>query len=299
MAKRKINQLFDYLYEYYQNHEEELYDLFELIKFPIDDEDENTKDMVLINVVHSLMGIAVIVKAEKTIIEINDVEFLAALNKKEYDLCRIILLDYFYHAFIGVNVKWVDEPTKLSRHILVPIRNRISDLMYAIVTSLRADEKQMMQLNTPFVSFIETNNPLENYSHLYDTASIYPLLSLMDCKNIRLSYGDLLDYEFKVKLTKIRYISNPELYSKNVIVKKANGYGIYENKIEDLYSYLFDPSSIELPFDFNDANILELNQYIELDFELAKLHYQGIDIDAFIESLTDELEVENVETIEA
>lgn len=299
MAKRKINQLYDYIYEYYKNHNDEMIELFDLIGFPMDIQIEDFDDIMLVKVVHSLMGIAIIVNSNRTILEVNDIELLASIKRKDFELCRLILLDYFYHAFISVNVKWVDAPNRLSRNLLIPIRNTVQDFICAVVSSFRATDRQEVQLYTPYISFKLTDNLNEIVANLSSSASLYPILSFMDTKPINITYGQLGDYEFKVKFGKVKYLSKPEKYCRNVIVTKAKGYGIYEDKIEDLYYYLEDPKSIELPFNFDDSSISELNQTIEVDYEISKLHYMGFDVDALIDDLVEEMFEDESESFEA
>ena len=90
MAKRKINQLYDYIYEYYKNHNDEMIELFDLIGFPMDIQIEDFDDIMLVKVVHSLMGTAIIVNSNRTILEVNDIELLASIKRKDYELCRLI-----------------------------------------------------------------------------------------------------------------------------------------------------------------------------------------------------------------
>ena len=299
MAKRKINQLYDYIYEYYKNHNDEMIELFDLIGFPMNNQIKDFDDIILVKVVHSLMGIAIIVNSNRTILEVNDIELLASIKRKDFDLCRLILLDYFYHAFISVNVKWVDAPNRLSRNLLIPIWNNVQDFICAVISSFRANDRQEVQLYTPYISFKLTDNLNEIVANLSSSASLYPILSFMDTKPINITYGQLGDYEFKVKFGKVKYLSKPEKYCRNVIVTKAKGYGIFEDKIEDLYYYLEDPKSIELPFNFDDSSISELNQTIEVDYEISKLHYMGFDVDALIDDLVEEMFEDESESFEA
>ena len=284
MAKRKINQLADYLFEYYNSHEEDLLDIINTLNMPFDEENEDFKEFALNKSLTSLMGIALIINSNIDLYAPLDDVLRNSIKKKDFEACRKILEQYFYHVFIEVSCKWVDFPTKLSRNILVPVRNTLGDLIYAVLAAFRCEGKHEAEINTMYKTFVPLNDIEQTKYDRVEVADVFPILSLIENESL-ITYDFIENYDFKIKYLKAKYIKNEELSLCNVIVNKAKGYGINEDNIADLYSYLEDPSSVELPFNFDDVDIEELKELVDADFDIIRMRYYGVDVDEFLENI--------------
>lgn len=211
-------------------------------------------------------------------------KFISEIKKKDYYNAFLTVLHEWKHSFIECSIKWDKYPKELSRSILIPLRNTIADLIYAILASLRADCFIIPRLTScgstfvlPLEDFIEDEDKDDNTYPANNNTIVSLYLNTINNK----FEVELLPYEHNLicSFKKPQYILDDK-YPYNIIVNKAKGYGLYELDMDSLIEYIEEfkqSGNINkdiIAIDFFNTNTKELKEMAEGYYIYAFTKYE-------------------------
>ena len=206
-------------------------------------------------------------------------ELKKLVNEKKYEDAFHSTLYEWENAYLAITVKST-EINGLTRKLLIPYRNNLSDLMYAVLGSLRTMAYHLMHIRKcgcTYVTDIEGNEDFPDF----EIASEYYAFEILNLNNATFTYDYGEDWSFKITNRKSKYITNDRHFD-DVILEDASGYGIYEDAKWMLMDYVEDNEAEYegvkikdlLGFDYYNAELEELKEDINGYFEGVKLSYE-------------------------
>ena len=293
ISKKKVNAFLDFIANYYDENPKELEKIAERLYGEYFE--EGTAVFVT-----SVAMVAIALLGGYAFDDEHYSDFCKYFHLKDYKKCLEICEYLHGHAYYALTVEWNSYPKLLSRHLLVSARCNLSELMYAVMAAFRCEGYHLVDLThkgevfEPIYSII--NSDSMSPAKPGEIAGI-SLISRSAKSTVMYDFGD--GWEFNIRFRKPVIITDNEEYP-HVILQKGKGYGIFEdnryileNFIEDP-DFLFDGQMVKnmIPFNFYDAELDDLKESIEEEFERLRFVYSGGNEDDDLDSY-EELEEES------
>jgi len=241
MRKSKRDKLYDYVVEFLKDNSDELELIIKDFCLNV-----NKDDLEFIEVLSRQMCELHVAYMDRLLNFDDSLEYIRNYRNNNFLECAKLLFYAFKYVFIELEVKLTRNP-KLRRTILISNRTDLSDVGYAILSSMLAYEFYPFKFIINGINYSSDNMDIIDKGNTYDYASKYMSLLLLTTDKAKFIYDPKEMYEFNIINKGIRYLEND--YNKQVIISKCKTLGIIENNKQELYDYLDNKIEEPLVFD--------------------------------------------------